>query len=391
MHGHCTEPGHPWITAAAGVIQAHRRYVQTHNRGMRTRVRNGAAFMGLGALAINWAEQGQLPDALVRTGIRQVIRGRARSLAPAELAGPGHATRAFGEALRHAPIAILTDAANAQHYELPDEFFGLVLGPHRKYSSGWWPEGVRTLEGSERAALEATCAHAGLADGQRILELGCGWGSLTLWMAERLPRSTILAISNSASQREYILGQAARRGLRNVEVRVADMNHAELPAGFDRVVSVEMFEHMRNWPALMGRVANALVPGGKFFMHVFCHRAVPYFFEDEGPSDWMSRYFFSGGMMPSEALAAEFQEHLTLRSQWRWDGTHYQRTARAWLDNLDARRAEAAPILARVYGPENTGLWMQRWRMFFMACEEMFGHRGGQEWWVCHYLFEKGA
>jgi len=347
--------------------------------------------MGLGALAINWAEQGQLPDALVRAGIRQVIRGRARALARAELAAAGQGTRSFGERLRQEPIAIMTEAANAQHYELPAEFFGLALGARRKYSSAWWPEGVQTLDSAERAALGATCEHAGLADGQRILELGCGWGSLTLWMAEQLPRSTIVAISNSASQREYILGQAARRALRNLEVRVADMNHAELPAGFDRVVSVEMFEHMRNWPALMARVARALAPGGRFFMHVFCHRSVPYFYEDQDASDWMTRYFFSGGMMPSAALAAEFQEQLALRDQWRWDGTHYQRTARAWLENLDARRGEALPILARVYGPDHAHLWLQRWRMFFMACEELFGYRDGQEWWVGHYLFEKGA
>jgi cyclopropane-fatty-acyl-phospholipid synthase len=347
--------------------------------------------MGLDALAIRWAEQGQLPDALVRTGIRQIVRARRRSLIKTQRRAAGNASYAFGQRMRAGPIAILTAAANAQHYELPAEFFGLVLGPQRKYSCGWWGEGVSTLDEAERAALEATCEHAELADGQRILELGCGWGSLTLWMAERLPRSTIIAVSNSHSQRDYILAQAARRSLRNIEVRVADMNSFEFPQGLDRVVSVEMFEHMRNWPALVQRVARSLGPQGKFFMHVFCHRDVPYLYEDEDSSDWMSRYFFSGGMMPSEALAAECQDHLLLQQQWRWDGTHYQRTARAWLDNLDRERHGALSILSEVYGAANAQLWFQRWRMFFMACEELFGYRSGQEWWVAHYLFGKNA
>ncbi len=210
-------------------------------------------------------------------------------------------------------------------------------------------------------------------------------------MAARLPRSEIIAISNSVSQREYIQAQAAQRSLRNIEVRVADMNRCALPQGCDRVVSVEMFEHMRNWPELVQRVGQALNPQGKFFMHVFCHRAVPYLYEDEGPADWMSRHFFSGGMMPSDALAAECQDHLWLRQQWRWNGTHYQRTARAWLENLERHRHDALSILSRAYGSAHANLWFQRWRMFFMACEEMFGHRSGQEWWVSHYLFEKAT
>jgi len=347
--------------------------------------------MGLDSLAIRWAEQGQLPDALVRTGIRQIVRSRRRSLLKVQRRAAGSASRAFGQRMRAEPIAVLTAVANAQHYELPAEFFGLVLGAQRKYSCGWWPEGVRTLDEAERAALEATCERAQLADGQRILELGCGWGSLTLWMAERYPRSTIIAVSNSHSQRDYILAQAARRSLRNVEVRVADMNRFEFPPALDRVVSVEMFEHMRNWPALVQRVAQALAPGGKFLMHVFCHRDVPYFYEDEGSSDWMSRHFFSGGIMPSESLAAECQDHLSLQQQWRWDGTHYQRTARAWLDNLDRQREHALSILAQTYGEAQAALWFQRWRMFFMACEELFGFRSGQEWWVVHSLFERRA
>jgi cyclopropane-fatty-acyl-phospholipid synthase len=271
---------------------------------------------------------------------------------------------------------------------VPAELFELALGPHRKYSSGWWPESVRDLAGAEQAALEATCARAGIEDGQTILELGCGWGSLTLWMAERYPDSAVTAVSNSNSQRAWILAEASRRGLRNIEIVTADMNRFDTSSRFDRVVSVEMFEHMRNWRTLFDRVHQWLRPGGRFFMHVFCHRAVPYAFVDGGPTDWMGRNFFSGGMMPSDELPLRFQDSLRLLQRWRWDGRHYERTANAWLENTDARRNQVLAVLATVHG-EEAAVWLQRWRVFFMACAELFGYRDGQEWWVSHYLFER--
>jgi cyclopropane-fatty-acyl-phospholipid synthase len=288
-----------------------------------------------------------------------------------------------------AAIAPVPHRANEQHYEVPAGFFGLVLGPHRKYSSAWWPAGVTKLEQAETAALAVTCERAGLADGQQILELGCGWGSLTLWMAQHYPRSHITAVSNSHSQRMWILDQAARRGLSNVEVVTADMNRFSIDRRFDRVVSVEMFEHMRNWRELFARVHGWLEPRGSFFMHVFCHRSTPYAFVDSGASDWMSRHFFSGGMMPSDELALRFQDPLRLLRRWRWDGRHYERTANAWLANLDTHREPALAVLAATYGADQAALWLQRWRIFFMACAELFGHRHGQEWWVSHYLFER--
>jgi len=338
---------------------------------------------------LDWVEHGLLPDAVIRAGIRRLCESRLVEVAAADPEAASRRTEAFAREMDAAPIALLPELANAQHYEVPEQFFGLVLGPRRKYSSAFWPAGTQSLADAESAGLSATCEYAGLADGQTILELGCGWGSLTRWMAEHYPASRIVAVSNSRSQREWILRDAAARGLRNIDVVTADMNAFESASRFDRVVSVEMFEHMRNWRRLFARVADWLEPDGRFYMHVFCHRSTPYAFEDRGPGDWMGRHFFSGGMMPSDDLALRFQDRLRFRSRWRWDGTHYRRTADAWLANLDARRGEVAEVLAAVHGPAEAGHWVQRWRIFFMACAELFGFRGGQEWWVSHYLFDR--
>jgi cyclopropane-fatty-acyl-phospholipid synthase len=341
------------------------------------------------SLALSWVEQGYVPDVVLRRGIRRLCEQRLKDVGVGDAEASAARTEAFVQLMDGAPIALVPELANAQHYEVPAQFFALVLGPQRKYSSAWWPPGVDDLGAAEAAALEATCSRAGLDNRQDILELGCGWGSLTLYMAARYPRSRISAVSNSRSQRAYVEAEARRRGLANVRVHTEDMNTFQPRGEFDRVVSVEMFEHLRNWRAMFGRVAGWLNPGGVFFMHVFCHRAVPYAFEDLEDSDWMSRNFFSGGMMPSDELAARFQEHLRLAARWRWDGTHYERTANAWLDNMDASRAALWPILERTYGERDARLWWTRWRIFFMACAELFGYRGGQEWWVSHYRFEK--
>jgi cyclopropane-fatty-acyl-phospholipid synthase len=345
----------------------------------------------LTSTSINLIERGLMPDALIRAGIRRLCAQRLAEISADDAERASLATELFVQHMQDSEIAPLPRLANEQHYEVPAEFFLHVLGPHRKYSSAWWPTGTVDLEDAEHRALEATTARAALANGQRVLELGCGWGSLTLWMAEKYPDSRITGVSNSRSQRASILERAAARGLTNVEIITADMNSFHCAGGFDRVVSVEMFEHMRNWPRLFANVHDWLKPGGLFFMHVFVHRSTPYAFVDGGDADWMSRHFFSGGMMPSDDLALRFQQQLQLRQRWRWDGRHYEQTANAWLANIDAARDQVLPILARTYGAADAAMWLQRWRVFFMACAELFGYRGGQEWWVSHYLFARPA
>jgi cyclopropane-fatty-acyl-phospholipid synthase len=342
-------------------------------------------------LAIGWVEQGLVPDAVVRRGIRRLLATRLEEVAAGDTEQAAVQLERVLATMKESPLAHVPEVVNAQHYEVPAGFFGHVLGPHCKYSACLWQPGTDDLAAAERAALAETCVHADLQDGQEILELGCGWGSLSLWMAEHYPRSRITAVSNSRSQREFILSRARKEGLTNLAVVTADMNDFASLGRFDRIVSVEMFEHMRNWGLLFERVHDWLRENGKFFMHVFVHRSTPYFFEDQGPGDWMSRHFFSGGLMPSDALPLRCQGRLALARQWRWNGRHYERTLNAWLANLDAGREQVMPILAGVYGPQHAALWLQRWRVFFMACAELFGYEEGQQWWVSHYLFERPA
>lgn len=348
--------------------------------------------------------KGLVPDTLIRQGIRRLLHQRLRDEQKStEEAQQAHLMQ-FVETLKKSPIAIETTSANEQHYEVPTEFYRYVLGKNMKYSSGYWepstlasPSGGRGrsgaaaegLDASEEAMLELTCQRAELTDGQDVLELGCGWGSLSLFMAQRYPKSRIKAVSNSRTQKLYIDEQASQRGLANLEIITADMNRFEIQSQFDRVVSVEMFEHMRNYEKLMAKVSSWLKPGGKLFIHIFTHKEFAYPFEVKDDSDWMSRYFFTGGIMPSDHLLLYFQNELQIQKHWRVDGTHYQRTSEAWLSRMDKHRREIFPIFEKTYGVQDAMKWWVYWRIFFMSCAELWGFRGGTEWFVSHYLFHK--
>ena len=335
--------------------------------------------------AIRAVETTSLPDAVTRAGISVLVGMRRRSLA-----GLGDTSARFAADMAKHPIAEHTDAANEQHYELPPRFFELTLGARRKYSCCLYPTGDETLNQAEVLALEETIAHAGLADGQHILELGCGWGSLSLMMAEKFPNATITSVSNSAPQRGHIEREARARGLTNLTIITADMNVFAPQGQFDRVVSVEMFEHMANWQALLARVRSWLAPDGRLFVHVFSHNNQPYRFDTSDPTDWIAQHFFTGGIMPSHSLIGQFPQHFNVEREWRWSGDHYARTARDWLARFDANLPEINTLLTDIYGSE-ASVWRRRWRLFYLATEGLFGHDNGYEWGVSHYLLEPAA
>lgn len=341
------------------------------------------------SFTIRAAERGIIPDSLVRFGIRRILKQRLNSLEAPQ--GEVNADRVhnFMKLMDESPIAADTDKANDQHYELPAEFFVQTLGSRLKYSCGYWGAEDTTLDESEISALEQTFTRADLVDGKSVLELGCGWGSLTLFMAERLPNSKIVAVSNSHSQAEFIRQRAAERGISNVKVITCDMNEFVSDQRFDRIVSVEMFEHIRNWRALLHKVAGWLNDGGLMFMHIFVHAGAPYFYQDESQTDWMARYFFSGGLMPSKDLPFAFDQDLLVERSWEWEGTHYEKTANAWLQKMDANRSVLFPAFVETYGKSQAKVWWQRWRMFYMACAELFGYHNGRQWLVGHYRLQK--
>ena len=329
---------------------------------------------------IEAVERWPLPDWVTRAGIGALV-GRTRRRLTRPVAG---IERTFADGMTAFPIAEHTEEANAQHYEIPARFFALCLGPRRKYSCCFYDEPTSTLAQAEVRALALTCEHAALADGQTILELGCGWGSLTLWMAEHYPAARITAVSNSQSQREYIMGEAQRRGFGNVEVVTADMNAFATDVRHDRIVSVEMFEHMANWRGLLERTRGWLAPDGLLFIHVFTHARAPYRFDHADKSDWIAQHFFTGGIMPSRGLMRQFPDLYQVAHSWDWNGAHYARTAHDWLVNCDAHRPEIEGLFAEVYG-DDAKLWLRRWRLFYLATEGLFGHDDGQTWGVTHY------
>lgn len=332
-------------------------------------------------MLIDAAERGWVPDLGIRVGIRQLLKKRLNEETSIET------YQSLIDQLKSSDAAIETQAANDQHYEVPADFFRLALGPHLKYSSCYWPEGVTTLADAEAAMLKLYAKRAQLQDGQRVLDLGCGWGSFSLWAAQQYPASQFVAVSNSHSQKQFIDARAKQLGLDNLEVRTADINALTIAEQFDRIVSVEMLEHVRNYQMVFENLAKWLRPDGEVFIHIFCNRSLLYPFEDKGQDDWMARHFFTGGLMPAADTLLHFQDHLKLDQRWQMSGEHYQKTARAWLENTDAKREEITTVLAQTYSAASAPVWVQRWRMFFMACEELFGYDSGKEWLVCHYRF----
>ena len=342
-------------------------------------------------LALSAAERGAIPDSLVRFGIRRLLKRRLQDIRSHSVESFSKNLSEFAADMLLAPIAVQAEKANEQHYEVPPAFFENALGKHLKYSSGYWPNGIDTLDDSELAMLKLSVERAELSDGIDILELGCGWGSLTLYMAENYPKSHITAVSNSKDQRRFIEKKCQERGLENVKVITADMNEFTIDNKFERIVSIEMFEHMRNYEQLLDKVSSWLKPQGKLFIHIFTHKTLVYPFTEDGEGDWMGRNFFSGGIMPSHQLLLYFQKKLNIEESWRFNGSHYEKTSLAWLNKMDSNKDEILAIFGETYGEENAPVWFQRWRIFFMACEVLFGYDNGREWGVSHYRFVKSS
>lgn len=340
-------------------------------------------------MIFNLLEKDIIPDFLIRMGIRNLLKQRLTEENKGSQEAKQLHLNAYIEKLKASPIAINTSDANEQHYEVPTEFYKYVLGKRMKYSGGYWPSGADTLDASEEAMLKLSCERAQLKNGQSVLDLGCGWGSVSLYVAEKFPNCKITGVSNSKTQKEYIDSVAKEKGFKNLTIITQDMNDFQIKEKFDRIISVEMLEHMKNYQKLFEKLSGFLKPEGLFFIHIFTHKEFAYPFEVRDETDWMAKYFFTGGMMPSHNLFLYFQDNLTIRNHWVVNGVHYGKTSEAWLENMDKNKTQILPILEKAYGKENVTKWWSYWRIFFLSCAELFSYRNGEEWLVSHYLFQK--
>ncbi len=334
-------------------------------------------------------EKNLLPEVLIRLGVRRLLKQRLKDEYEPQVEEQQKKLMNLVNFLKSSPIAVNTQEANEQHYEVPAEFFEIVLGKHLKYSSGLWNENTNNLDDAEESMLELTCVRADLQDGDDILELGCGWGSLTLYMADKYPHSRITAVSNSKSQKDFIEKRASEKGLENISIITSDMNDFETELKFDKVISIEMFEHMRNYKELFSRIYEMLNPGGRLFIHIFSHNKYAYLFEVKDSTDWMSKYFFTGGIMPSDNLMLYFLSDFELENHWVVNGKNYKKTADEWLRNMDNNRDIILEIFSQTYGKESATKWFSYWRIFFISCAELWGYNDGKEWYVSHYLIKK--
>jgi len=340
-------------------------------------------------LFISLMESGYVPDQIIRAGIKYLLKNRLIDLYKFEAQAY---VDDYVEKLKKSPLAVLTDKANEQHYEVPTEYYDLCLGIHKKYSSCFWDESVTSLNQAEQKALDISIERADIRDGMRILELGCGWGSLSLELAKRFPNSEIVAVSNSRTQKQYIEQRARERHLNNLQIltlNLGDESSYKLISGrFDRAMSIEMMEHLRNYELFFKKIRQLLNPDGQFFVHVFTHKSHPYFFETDGDDNWMGRYFFSGGQMPSRNLFDVFDQDLQVFQKWDWNGQHYQKTLESWLELMDHNEDQVMMLFKQCYGSADATKWFNRWRVFYMACSELFGYDQGQTWAVTHYLLK---